>query len=501
MSSESWRNPIRPWPLALGLLAGLAAGLALALGDAELRAATGLRPALAAGVAATMAFWWLTEALPIHWTACVPLLAFPALSILGPGLAVNLRGTAMAYLDPYLFLFAGGMGIAAAMQRWDLHRRIALTVMRAIGTDPRHLLAGTLCATAFVSLWISNTATAAMMLPIALALVVQLESQVGGRRLASFGMALMLAVAYGSNIGGIGTKIGTAPNLQLAGFLGRMGTEVGFLQFLAIGLPFVVMLLPIAWWMLWRIGRRDELGQVGAREVIARELAELGPMARPERLVLVVFALAAAGWIASKQLTEIFAPRLSALFGGAKIGSAHLEGGIAMLAALALVLLRHRSEPVLSRRALATVPWESLLLLGGGFALAAGVQQSGLSGWLGGQLRIVSTMPPFSQVLLASLMTVALSAVASNTATVAVMLVVLRDAAAPAILPTVLFASTIAASCDFALPAGTPPNAIVFGSGYVRIPVMARTGVLLDLVAALLAAVWCYFAVPAVLGF
>lgn len=481
------------WKLA-GLFAGLMAFALLAGLDTPLKhdPVHGARPAYAAAVAALMAVWWLTEAIPIYWTACLPLVLFPLFGVFGED---NVRQSVLPYFDPYIFLFAGGMGIAAAMQQWDLHRRIALTIMDRIGSDPRRLLAGVLVATAFISLWISNTATAAMLMPIGLAIIVQVEHQSGGRRLGSYGMAIMLAIAYGANVGGIGTKIGTAPNAQFSGFMEREGVPISFLQFLAVGLPFLLMFLPLVWWMLWRIGRKDGLqGEIGA-EVIAGELARLGRVKRQEHVVLAVFLVTAVLWICSKWITAFLKPRITVH----EIGSSHVEGGIAMLAALALLLWRTQGRQVLGFRALARVPWETLLLLGGGFAMAAGIQQSGLSVWLGGQLLAVRGLPPFTQVLLASLAVVGLSAVASNTATIAVMLVVLRDAVSPEILPVVLFAATIACSCDFALPAGTPPNAIVFGSGYVTIPRMARTGVVLDVAAAVLAALWCWLIVPLVL--
>lgn len=490
-----------PWRLG-GLAAGLLAFALLAAVDSPLHHITwGSRPALAAGGAALMAIWWLTEAVPIYWTACVPLLLFPATRVFGATLAENVAPVVRAYLDPYIFLFAGGMAIAAAMQQWDLHRRIALGIMDRIGSAPLRLLGGCLVATAFISLWISNTATATMMMPIGMALIAQIEDQLGGRRLAHYGMAIMLSIAYGANVGGIGTKIGTAPNAQFSGFMERLGTDISFLQFMAVGLPFVVAFLPVVLAMLWRIGRRDGLaGEVGA-EVIAGELARLGRVKRPERVVLGVFLAAAALWIAGKWLTAALAPRVT-LF---TLTSAHVEGGTAMLAAFVLLAWRMRPAPgrprqqVLGLPALRRVPWETLLLLGGGFAMAAAIQQSGLSAWMSQRLLAARGLPPFGQVLLASVAVVALSAVASNTATIAVMLVVLKDAVAPGIVTTTLFAATIAASCDFALPAGTPPNAIVFGSGYVSIPRMARTGVVLDLAAAVLAAAWCWVIVRVVL--
>ncbi|MFP5285715.1 MAG: SLC13 family permease [Thermoanaerobaculia bacterium] len=438
-----------------------------------------------------MAIWWLTEALPIYVTACVPLVLFPLTG------ALSVRESVLPYFDPYIFLFAGGMGIAAAMQQWNLHRRIALGIMDRIGSDPRRLLAGTLAATAFISMWISNTATAATMMPIGLAVVLQVEDQRGAGRLRHYGMAIMLAIAYGANVGGIGTKIGTAPNAQFSGFMERQGIEVTFLQFLAVGLPFVLVFLPVVWWMLWRIGRQEGLaGEIG-EEVIACELAKLGPVRRPERIVLGVFLVTAGLWIAGKVLTDFLKARTPWI--PFELTSAHVEGGIAMLAALLLMLWRTQGRQVLGFRALGQVPWETLLLLGGGFAMAAAIQKSGLSAWLGAQLLAIRGLPPFAQVLLSSVAVVGLSAVASNTATIAVMLVVLKDAVAPEIMATTLFAATIAASCDFALPVGTPPNAIVFGSGYVSIPRMARTGVVLDLFAAVLAAAWCWLIVRLVL--
>lgn len=487
---------LTPWKIG-GLAAGIVAFVLLLALDTPLKhyGSYGARPAHAAAVAALMAIWWLTEALPIYLTACVPLILYPLLGVFGDGIGKNIAESALPYVDPYIFLFAGGMCIAAAMQQWGLHRRIALQIMRMIGTNPRHLLFGFLAATAFISLWISNTATATMLVPIGIAMIAQLERQLGGRRLKHYGMAIMMSIAYASNIGGIGTKIGTAPNAQFAGFMERIGVEISFLQFMAVGLPFVLMLLPIAWLLLWTIGRRDGLqGDMGAT-IVAEERAMLGRTTHVEWIVLSVFLATAALWIAGKPLTTWLQGEITFI----KITSAHVEGGVAMLAAIVLMLMRTKKGPVLALRSLRSVPWETLLLLGGSFAMAAGIQSSGLSDWMGMQLGGVRDLPPFLQVLLTSLSTVGLSAVASNTATIGIMLNVLKGVVSPGLLNTVLFTATIASSCDFALPAGTPPNAIVFGSGYVSIPRMARTGVVLDLLAAVLAAAWCWLVVRLVL--
>jgi sodium-dependent dicarboxylate transporter 2/3/5 len=478
---------------SLGIVLGIAAFLALILIDSPLHhhGDYGSSPAYAAAVTALMAIFWLTEALPIYATACLPLVLFPFVPAFEGGVLERTATAIDPYFDPYIVLFAGGMAVAAAMQQCDLHRRIALHVMRIIGTDPRRLLLGVLASTAFLSLWISNTATAAMMLPIGLAILAQSEAT-RGVRLVHFGAAVMLAIAYGANLGGIGTKIGTAPNAQFAQFMDQRGVEIGFLQFFAVGFPFVVLFLPIAWFVLWRVGRKDAPDAEAGRRAVAHELSRIGPMKRSERAVLAVFLATVALWIAGKPLTEVLRPSFTAF----RLSSAHVEGGIAALAALAVLLLRVDGRRTLEWPQIRKVPWHTLLLLGGAFSMAEGVQQSGLSDWLGSRLVGLAGMHPFAQVLVAALGTVAISAVASNTATISVMLNVLASVIAPEHATTVLFAATIASSCDFALPAGTPPNAIVFGSGYLTVPRMAKTGVQLDVAAALVCGTWCYFAVP-----
>ncbi|MBK8180606.1 MAG: SLC13 family permease [Planctomycetes bacterium] len=485
-----------PWRIA-GFAAGLIAGALILLLDSPLQhhGEYGSRPARALAVTALMAIWWLTEALPIYVTACVPLVLFPLLRVFEPSVSAGLAAAARPYVDAYIFLFLGGMCIAAAMQQWNLHRRIALSIMAFTGTRPKRLLLGVLLATVFISMWISNTATATMMVPIGLAVIHELERRMGGRRLEHFGAAIMLAIAYGANVGGIGTKIGTAPNAQFSGFLGREGIEISFLQFLVVGTGFVVLFTPIVGWALWRVGRRDAPGEDVGAAVLAEERAKLGPLGRGEVLVACVFCAAAALWIGAKPLTAW----LAALVPGFPLRSAHVEAGIALAAALVLFCARIEGRAALEFASLRWVPWATLLLLGGGFSMAAGVQESGLSHWIGGELGALSGLSPLAQLTLASLAAVAISAVASNTATIGVMLPVLWGAVPREQAPALLFAATIACSCDFALPAGTPPNAIVFGSGYVGIPRMAKTGAWLDLVAAGLAAAWCWLVVDRVL--
>ncbi len=491
--TKSEKPPLRTRAQWVGIALGILVASALLLLDSPLKhdPKFGDRPAAAAAVTALMAIFWLFESLPIYWTACLPLVLFPFVSAF-PGTSFDrFLAAAKPYVDPYIFLFTGGMAVAAAMQQCHLHRRIALHIMRIIGTDPKRLLLGLIAGTAFISLWISNTATAAMMLPIGLAILAQCEILGGGKRLAHYGAALMLAIAYASNLGGIGTKIGTVPNTQFAQFMELRGIDVSFFTFFAVGLPFVLLLLPVVWFALWQVGKKDAPPSESGAEAVAHELRLLGTKKRAENVVLTVFLLTVLLWILGKPLTDLLRPHVTAF----DLKSSHVEGTIAVAAGLAVLLLRADGRRTLEWPAIKKVPWESLLLLGGSFSMAAAVQASGLSDFLGHSLSRLQDYSPLTQTLLASVVTVAISAVASNTATIAVMLNVLASAVTAHQMPTVLFAATIACSCDFALPAGTPPNAIVFGSGYLTVARMAKTGAILDLAAAIVCGLWCQFIV------
>lgn len=441
----------------------------------------GPRAALAAGVVLLMAVWWLTEAVPIWFTACVPLVLFPLLGVFGKGPVGDTVATITPYGDAYILMFLGGMAIGAAMEEWGLHRRVALHVLRALGTRADRLLFGMLVATALVSMWISNTATAVMMLPIAIALQKQLEVGSGGARRPGFGSALMLAVAYASNVGGIGTKIGTGTNSIFVGFAAKkLGRDLGFLEFMAVAAPFVILFLPVVWWVLWQVARADAPATDRGRAVIDGELAAIGPLRGHEARVAAVFAGTAALWILGDVLRPPVATWVRAAFGLDLLGK-HYEAAVAMLAAVVLLAVGGVSPNGLRR-----LPYSTLLLLGGSFAMAAGIEQSGLSTWLGARVAGLSALPLVAQLALANVAAIALSAVASNTATVNVLLGVLPPT------PSLLFSTCIASSCDFMLPAGTPPNAIVFGSGYVRLATMMRVGFVLDVLAAVVLTAWMY---------
>jgi sodium-dependent dicarboxylate transporter 2/3/5 len=458
----------------------------------------GLDPNPALWLLATMALWWVTETFPIHWTAVLPFAFIPIFPVvrLQDGLiervAANFALVGKPFLHPLIFLFMGGMMIGVAMEEHNLHRRIALNVIRLVGSNPRRILLGFVLSTALISMFISNTATAVMMVPIGLAVVRQLEAR-EGRRLPLFGQAIMLSIAYSANVGGIGTLIGTAPNVVFAGFVGeRYGQEVGFLYYLGVGLPFVLLFLPVVFGALSWLARRESMGSFG-REVVDEELAKLGSMSRGERRVLGVFAATCSLWIGNQ-------PLRAALGIEAHLKSDAFDGSVAMAAGLALFLMN-----LIRARSMRRMSWDALVLLGGSFALAAAVQGSGLSDWMAARMSAVASWPPFPLMIAVTTATVFLSAFTSNTSTAQLMMVLVANVVDPtrqfaARTMPLLAGVGIAASCDFMLPAGTPPNAIVFGTGYVRMRTMVRIGAVLDLAAAVVAAVWVYFGASRFLG-
>jgi sodium-dependent dicarboxylate transporter 2/3/5 len=432
----------------------------------------------------TMALWWVTETFPLHWVALIPIVLIPLLPVVqlqapfAERVAANFQLVALPFIAPFIFLFLGGMMIGIAMEEHNLHRRIALNIIRVIGSNPRRLLLGFVLATAFISLWISNTATAVMMVPIALAVIAQMESR-EGRRLALFGQSIMLAIAYGANVGGIGTLIGTAPNLIFAGFVqDRVGTPIDFLKYLTIGLPFVFLMLPVVYAMLAFLCRRESI-HTFTRDVIDEELAKLGPMNPKEKIVLAVFALASSLWIFNEPIRS-WTGLKDGMKGDAFDGCAALLAGVLLLA-----------TNTLTYKSFKRMPWDVLLLLGGSLALAAVVEKSGLSKEIADALKAIVGLPPILVMIIITIATVLLSAFSSNMATTALMLTVVVNAFGPNV--ALLAGVTIAASCDFMLPAGTPPNAIVFGTRYIRIRTMASAGFALDMAAAVLAALWVYF--------
>ncbi len=450
----------------------------------------GLDPAAwrTAAVGVLMATWWMTEAAPLPATALLPIPLFPILGVADPATA------AAPYAHPIVFLFLGGFLIALAMERWGLHRRVALAILRRTGTRPRGMVAGFLASAAILSMWISNTATALLLLPIGLSVLELTDRAIDGpdREAEETGTALMLAIAFGASIGGLGTLVGTPPNALTAGFLEEAyGIRIGFARWMAIGLPMVAVTLPLTWLILTRWAFRLGGGEVaGVRELVASKTAELGALSTGERVVAGVFAIAAAGWI-TRPLLERWIPGLS-------------DAGIAIAAGLALFLLpagRGRGR-VLDWSVARRLPWGVLILFGGGLSLAAAIDASGLAVWLAGGLDGVAGWPLLPLVFVLALLTILFSELASNTATAAAFLPIVGAAALAAGYDPVLLVvpAGLAASGGFMLPVATPPNAIVYGSGAITVPQLVRAGGLLDLAFALLVPIAAWLLVAPILG-
>jgi len=458
----------------------------------------GLAPAAwrAAAVGLLMAAWWLGEALPIPATALLPAALFPLLGV------TDLRAATAPYANPLIFLFLGGFLIALAMERWQLHRRLALEILARAGGGPSRIAGGFMAAAALLSMWISNTATAMMMLPIARS-VVELAGPEDGdatpadRRGDGAGDAgrlavvVMLGIAYACSLGGLGTLIGTPTNAFLAGFLDQTwGVELSFARWLLIGLPVMVIGLLATFVLLTRVLyplRRQALP--GGAAAIARQRAALGRLSAPQARVALVFALVALLWI-GRPLAARLVPGLS-------------DPGIAVLGALAVFLLPAgdgSGERLLDWESTRRLPWGVLLLFGGGLSLASAIQSTGLAAWLGGRLAGLAAWPPLALVAAVVAVIVLLTELTSNTATAAAFLPVLASlAVAIGEHPFVLLVpATLAASCAFMLPVATPPNAIVYGSGHVSMAQMARAGLWLNLVMAVVVSLLVWLLLPLV---
>ena len=441
----------------IGFLAGpILAGVALALPPPAGLAPEGWR---VAALAIWMAVWWLTEAIPLAATALLPLVLLPALGVRG------IEETAAPYANPVIFLFLGGFLIAAALARCGLHRRFALGVVRAVGPRPRRLVGGFMAATAALSMWVSNTATAVIMLPLSLSVLP--EEEVARRRLAP---ALLLGVAYAANLGGLGTLIGTPPNAFLAGFLSEAyGIEIGFLPWMLVGVPLVLVSVPITWWLL--VHRLHPLA--AGEQPIEVEIPEAsGPLRRAEWIVGGITGAVCVAWV-TRPVLEAGIPGLS-------------DAGIAMAGALLLFAVPVGLRPLrfpLTWTEAERLPWGVLVLFGGGLSLASAIQDTGLAPWIGARLELFGRFPLPVLILAVTLVMVFLTELTSNTATAAAFLpVVAALAVGVGASPLALAVpAALAASCAFMLPVATPPNAVVYGSGEIELAQMARAGLWLNL--------------------
>ncbi len=438
---------------------------------------------------AWIALWWVTEAIPIAATALLPLVLFPLTG------GMDIKATASAFGNKMIFLYLGGFIIAIAIEKWNLHRRIALNVIYFIGTDMRRMVLGFMIATAFLSMWISNTATTVMMLPIGLAIVSQLkDGSIAPNTIKGFARVLMLGIAYASSMGGISTLIGTPPNLVLTGVVEEFyGQDIAFGKWFLLVFPVSVLLIGFCWYFLVRVVfPLSGKGLPGGRQEIASRIAALGKISFEEKLILVVFVSTAVLWIIRSFALQALLPGID-------------DAIIAVLGATVLFTLPSKQangERLLVWEDCKSVPWGIILLFGGGLAIAEGFKTSGLAVWIGNQTTLLNGL----SVLLLLLVIVAivnfLTEITSNLATTSMILPIIASVAEvidvhPYLL---MFGATIAASCAFMLPVATPPNAVVFGSGYLKIRDMMRAGILLNIVSILFIAIYLYMALPLVWG-
>lgn len=462
-----------------------------------------------------MAIWWITEAIPIAATALLPIVLFPMTG------GLDLQSTTASFGHRLIFLYVGGFLIAIAIEKWNLHRRIALKIIALIGCSPSRVILGFMVATASLSMWISNTATAVMMLPIGMAVVSQLsaESSQGGAN--SFGKALMLAIAYSASIGGMATLVGTPPNLVLAGAIDEIyGIELSFFQWMIFGLPISLCLLAVCWFYLTRVVLRvspasvsEDQSELGRQFDIQYDA--LGAISRQEKCVLIVFALTALGWIARSFLQSRM-PMLSAL----DDTIIAMVGGIALFIVPAGESVFGRDQDSagdnalghdeFSRTAAGTsrglldwedskqLPWGIVLLFGGGMALASGFRESGLATWIGSQMTLLQGVSMLTLLLVLITAVNFLTEITSNLATTSMLMPVLAPMAlAIDVHPYLLMVSaTVAASCAFMLPVATPPNSVVFGSGYLRIPDMVKVGIAMNLISIGLLTLMVFWLLP-----
>ena len=448
-------------------------------------------------VAALMVVWWITEAFPIPMTSLLPLILFPWLGVL------STKEAAAPYADKNIFLFLGGFLIALAMQRWNLHRRIALRLILIIGSSPLRIIGGFMVATAFLSMWISNTATTMMMLPIGLAV----SSHMGVDR-KRIGAPLMLAIAYAASVGGLATLVGTPPNLVLKGGLEKLypaAPELSFVQWISLGLPITILMGFAAFFIIVLLNGLHKLPRNAgsSRESLRGELSKLGRLSQGERWTLMVFILTAVAWI-TRQGIDFGSFRLP---GWGSLLPGHLadDSTVAMTGGLLLFILPVKSRErrfVLEWSDTSGIPFGVLFLFGGGFCLAHGFRSSGLSEWLTSHLDVLADAPHVVAVITIAFTTTFLTELTSNTAT-ASLLVPLLGALAVAlrIHPLLLLLpATFSASCAFMLPVATPPNAVVFGSGLLTIREMARTGFLLNLIGVIVVTATVLLLGPHVLG-
>ncbi len=456
-----------------------------------------------------MSIWWITEAIPIYVTAILPIILFPIFNILA------IENLSSSYADSVIFLFLGGFILAKAVENVNLHKRFAMNILKIFGTNPRYIIGAFMVITAFLSGWISNTATTIMMLPIALALVTQIKN---GSEQKKFGTYLLLSIAYSASIGGMATLIGTPPNAIFASLSeSLLNSEISFGKWIIIGLPVSMITLLVTWIYMIKIGKINSSPIVEGKNIILKNLAELGKMSTDEKIVAIIFAGTAIAWITRGLLWKDFFPMVD-------------DSTIALIAALSVFIIPSfstkslhvkkeikdidnnkddgdgkRSEErknidsrLLNWKAAVTIPWGILLLIGGGLALAQGFTETGLDEYIANNLSFLNGMHYIIIILIMLVVTVFAGEVISNTATAALLLPISASLAATlSIDPLLLMVPiTVATSIGFVMPVATPPNAIIFSSEYITTRKMARAGLPLDIIGIIIVTISTSILVP-----
>jgi sodium-dependent dicarboxylate transporter 2/3/5 len=457
-----------------------------------------------AAVTAFMAIWWITEAIPIPATSLMPIALFPLLGVMKSSAATA------PYANHLIYLFMGGFFLAVTMERWNLHRRIAIHTIRMVGTSPARMIMGFMLATAFLSMWVSNTATAMMMVPIGLAVIQQATGFDSDTLRAcphagpefNFGKGLMLGVAYAASIGGVATIIGTPPNTIMVGMIEKMfGVQIGFGQWMMFGVPLSAVMLLIAWVLLTRVlFPTGGMELAGGKQIIEQELHKLGPMKSEEKKIVIVGCFVATFWLARGFMKDIdFIMNIMPNF-----GYIH-DATIGILGALILFAIPtnfKKGEFLLDWKTAVKIPWDVILLFGGGLAIANGFAKTGLAAFIASQLGGLEGASILVFVGAVVLITIFLTEITSNTATATLLVPIMGSAAiAMGVHPfATIIGACVAASFAFMLPVATPPNAVIFGSGCVTIKQMAKAGLWLNIVGTILITVFVVYILPILWG-
>ena len=437
-----------------------------------------------------LAVGWILELLHLGVTSLLPVILFPLFG------ALDAKTTSAAYGDQFVFLYMGGFIIALSIEKWNLHKRIALRIIRIIGTDLNKMVLGFMIATAFLSMWISNTATAVMMLPIGLAIVSQLKDDHATElnEHDNFAKVLVLGIAYAASIGGMATLVGTPPNLVFTGLVKKMyGVEISFIQWFSFGFPIAAILLLICWKYLTGYVLKFSIKEFpGGKEEVESQYKALGPMTVEESRVLIVFVITALAWIFRKYLLSPFIPAVD-------------DTMIAMMAAIALFLIpsSQKGKALMDWPTAVKMPWSVIYLFGGGLAIAEGFEQTGLASWFALQMNGLNGLSIALILLIVIALVNFLTEVTSNLATTAMLLPVLAAMSVSlSIHPFLLMVgATLAASCAFMLPVATPPNAVIFASGKIKVLDMVKAGFAMNLISIAVIFLICYFLLPILLGF